>query len=257
MIKELDNESDLYEEDIEKSKDNIIPFLKISNYPVQISIMEHMKDTLDQLLDDGYNMSEIEWLGVLFQITFGLSVAQKYYKFCHNDLHSSNVMFQSTKEKYLYFHTNNTYYRIPTFNKIAKIIDFARATFKYNDVAFFSDVFDVGGDAEDQYTHPNNKQHRYNKHNTAPNPSFDLVRFAATIEERLVDRPKILKLINKWMTDDHGDNVNQYDDDFSLYVRISKDCHNAVPREVIKDAAFKCFKVKKENIPKGKYIYFM
>ena len=247
--------SDLFEEDIIKKKSGVIQFAKLPNYPVQLSIMEYMRDTLDQLLDDGYNMSETEWLAILFQISFGLSVAQKAYKFCHNDLHSSNVMFQSTKEKYLYMFINNAYYRIPTFNKIVKIIDFARATFKHNEITFFSDVFDSGGDAEAQYKFPNYKSSKYHT-TTAPNPSFDLVRFSATIEERLVGCDKVLKLINKWMTDDNGDNVRNYDDDFSLYIRIAKDCHNAVPKEVLKDSTFRTFKIKQENIPKGKYIYY-
>ena len=247
--------SDLFEEDIIKKKAGVIQFAKLPNYPVQLSIMEYMRDTLDQLLDDGYNMSETEWLAILFQISFGLSVAQKAYKFCHNDLHSSNVMFQSTKEKYLYMFINNAYYRIPTFNKIVKIIDFARATFKHNGITFFSDVFDSGGDAEAQYKFPNYKSGKYHT-TTAPNPSFDLVRFSATIEERLVGCDKVLKLINKWMTDDNGDNVRNYDDDFSLYIRIAKDCHNAIPKEVLKDSVFRTFKIKQENIPKGKYIYY-
>ena len=48
-------------------------------------------------------MSENEWFSVFFQTAFGLAIAQKYFNFVHNDLHSSNVMFKKTLLKYLYF----------------------------------------------------------------------------------------------------------------------------------------------------------
>ena len=45
----------------------------------------------------------MEWKSILFQICFGLSVAQKNYNFVHNDLHSSNIMFKETELEFLYF----------------------------------------------------------------------------------------------------------------------------------------------------------
>lgn len=256
-IQSLDNDNeDLYEEDIKKTHKRY--YLKLYNYPVQCSIMENMNETLDQLLDDGYNMSSTEWLGILFQISFGLAVAQKYYSFCHNDLHSSNVMFQSTKERYLYFHIHDTYYQIPTHNKIVKIIDFARATFKYAGTTFFSDVFDKNGDAEEQYDYPTDIKGKKNKKIEKPNPSFDLARFSATIKERVenIENADILNLITKWMTDENGFDISHCDDDFSLYIHIARKCHNAIPIEVLKDRMFKDFKIKCDKIPRNKYVYY-
>ena len=37
-------------------------------------------------------------------------------------------MYNTTKKEYLYYCINNTYYKIPTFGKIHKIIDFGRST---------------------------------------------------------------------------------------------------------------------------------
>ena len=78
-------------------------FVKFNNVPINLCLMEHMNLTLDDLLDNGYPITTTEWLSILFQIIFGLAVAQKHFYFVHNDLHSSNVMFQNTKEKFLYF----------------------------------------------------------------------------------------------------------------------------------------------------------
>ena len=45
--------------------------------------MEKMDDTLDDLLDEYYIMSKEEWLGIFFQVAFGLSITNKfnYYEF--------------------------------------------------------------------------------------------------------------------------------------------------------------------------------
>ena len=238
--------------DINELENNKMYFLRLQDYPVQLSIMEHMNTTLDQLLDKGYQMSEREWVSVLYQIVFSLAVAQKHINFCHNDLHSSNIMFKPTKEKYLYYHINNTFYKIPTFGKIVKIIDFARATFKHDGTVYFSDVFAKDGEAEGQYDFPcKSNNFRYNT-----NPSFDLVRLATTIKERLDNKPAIRNLINKWMMTDYGSNIGYQTDDFQLYVSISNDCHNAIPVEVIKSKIFKQFEISKNNKPNNKYVYY-
>ena len=88
-------------------------------------MIEMMDGTLDNYIDKtDNNISETEWKSILFQICFGLAVAQKAYDFVHNDLHSSNIMFKNTNKEYLYFSFKGNYFRIPTCGKITKIIDF-------------------------------------------------------------------------------------------------------------------------------------
>jgi serine/threonine protein kinase len=216
--------------------------------------MEKMKFTLDDMLDEGYYMSEEEWISVLFQTTFGLAVANKHYNFVHNDLHSDNIMFQDTNKTHLYYQINKTYYKIPTFGKITKIIDFARGICKYNSKWIFSDVFHPEGEAAGQYDYPKNaKSLKGCKHK--PNPSFDLIRLATTIAERLDYGSPIYELIKKWCECDDGTNVLYKDDDFDLYIDIAQNCHNAVPREVLKDDVFAQFKCRKDEIPDATHIY--
>ena len=47
------------------------------------------------------------------------------------------------------------------------------------------------------------------------------------------------------MKDDFNDNVINLDDDFSLYIHISKYCHNAKPCKVICDPIFNLFTINK------------
>lgn len=229
-------------------------FIKFKNVPINLCLMEHMNLTLDDLLDNGYPITTTEWLSILFQIIFGLAVAQKHFYFVHNDLHSSNVMFQNTKEKFLYFFINRNYYKIPTYNKITKIIDFARGTFKLGDKWIFSDVFHPEGEAAGQYDYPEGTSLKNCK--IKPNPSFDMIRLISTIKERLIDFPEVMLMVSEWTVNDDEHNVLNDDDDFDLYIEIAHNCHRAVPINIIKHENFKQFRVRAEHIPKNKFIYF-
>lgn len=226
----------------------------LKNYPVQIMCIEKFTNTLDNLLENGYDMSLIEWECILFQICFGLSVAQNEFLFVHNDLHSSNIMFENTKLEYLYFCYNNKYYKIKTFGKITKIIDFGRATFKVDNRIYFSDVFKKNGDAEGQYNYPYNNNIANCK--IRPNFSFDLSRLSTTILEHFREDSPVFKLLKSWATDKDGNFLMNYEDDFNLYKRIAKDVESAVPKQQLEKDIFTKYLVKKSNIPKKEFIYY-
>lgn len=236
-------------------------FVRFPMMPVNICIMEYMSDTLDDLLDDDYEMDNEEWLAVLFQTTFGLAVANKHYKFVHNDLHSSNIMFQDTEEEYLYFKVGDIHFRIPLFGKITKIIDFARATFKINNKCVFSDVFDEEGEAYGQYSYPTPDDPTLLHCEHKPNPSFDLGRLATTILERMEDEPELEEvcgLVKSWTKRDDGVYiVDGPDTGFELYVDLGQECHNAVPSEVLKSKEFHKFIVNESEIPEGQFVYVL
>ena len=228
-------------------------FIKCDKMPVSLSLMEKLDSTLDDLLDEDYNMSETEWFSMFFQVAFGLAVAQKYFNFVHNDLHSSNIMFKKTNAKYLYFQIGNTYYRVPTFGKITKIIDFARGTFKLGDRWIFSDQFKDDGDACGQYDYPldGSLKNCENK----PNPSFDLVRLGTTVIQRLDELDKVRKFVEEITLDDYGNSLCYDEDAFQLYIDIAHNCHNGVPLEVMSKPVFNKFKIQKNKITKGQTIF--
>ena len=236
-----------------EDKPGSLYYVKCEKMPVSLSLMEKLDDTLDNMLDNDYSMSETEWFGMFFQVAFGLAVAQKYFNFVHNDLHSSNVMFKKTLLKHLYFQVNNQYYRIPTYGKITKIIDFARGTFKLGDRWVFSDQFKEDGDASGQYDYPVDGSLKNCEHK--PNPSFDLVRLGTTVIQRLEDAPKVREFVEQITLDDNENSLCYDEDTFELYVDIAHNCHNAIPIEVMMRKEFKMFKINKQNVPKGQYVF--
>ena len=121
---------------------------------MQILISEKLEYTLEELVESN-EVEEDEWLYFIPNM-FWTSVAQKNHNFVHNDLHISNIMFKKTDIEYLYYKVNKKYFKIPTFGKITKIIDFGRATFEFEGNLYFSSVFDEEGDAEGQYDYPEN-----------------------------------------------------------------------------------------------------
>ena len=53
------------------------------------------------------------------------------FEFTHNDLHTNNIVYVSTEKKYLYYRYDNKHYKVPTYGRIYKIIDFGRAIYKF------------------------------------------------------------------------------------------------------------------------------
>ena len=253
FIEELsDIEDNLSITDFEDKPGNMY-YIKCEKMPVSLSLMEKLDDTLDNVLDNDYIMSETEWFGMFFQVAFGLAVAQKYFSFVHNDLHSSNVMFKKTLLKHLYFQVEHNYYRIPTYGKITKIIDFARGTFKFGDRWIFSDQFKEDGDAHGQYDYPVDGNLKNCEHK--PNPSFDLVRLGTTVIQRLEDLPNVREFVEQITLDDNDSSLCYDEDTFDLYIDIARNCHNAVPIEVMARKEFERFKISKNKIPKGQYVF--
>jgi len=227
-------------------------YIILKNYPVQIICTEKLDFTLDDYVKEN-TIETNEWLSILFQLCFGLAVAQKRYKFCHNDLHSANVMFKETQEEYLYYKINNTYFKIPTFGKIAKIIDFGRATFQYNEIIYFSSAFDENGEAEGQYDYP--QENSLDGCKIKPNYSFDLVRLAISIIEYIEPGTELYNLLKLWMTDKHNRFKINESESFDMYINIAKNMKNAVPIKQFNKKIFKRFIIDKHKIIKNKYIF--
>jgi hypothetical protein len=183
----------------------------------------------------------------------------------HNDLHTNNIMYINTKKPYIYYHYKKTYYKVPTFGRIFKIIDFGRGIYKFNGKIFCSDSFQNGGDAGSQYnTEPyfNDKKPRLE-----PNFSFDLCRLACSIFDYVVEDfdsiknlnecDPLVKLIVEWCIDDNGINVLYKNNgverypDFKLYKMIARCVHKHTPNAQLERPEFKKFIVNKSQISKS------
>ena len=205
------NEEDY--EDEEDEEETIHVF--IPKFPVQVIGMEYCENTFDDLILNNELTNE-EWYSAFMQIIMILITYQKAFNFTHNDLHTNNVMYNQTDKKYLYYCYKKKYYKVPTFGRIFKIIDFGRSIFKFDGKVFCSDSFQTGGDAATQYnTEPyfNEKKPRLQ-----PNYSFDLCRLACSIFDYVIDdfeemkdlskiEDPVKRLIFEWCLDDKGINM--------------------------------------------------
>jgi hypothetical protein len=250
----------------EESDDEKI-FATFPEFPVQMICMEACENTLDQLILDE-ELTQDKWLSALMQIIMILITYQKAFSFTHNDLHTNNIMYVSTKKKYLFYQIKNTIYRVPTFGKIFKIIDFGRAIYKYDGKVICSDSFSSTGDAATQY----NIEPYYNeqKPRLEPNFSFDLCRLACSIFDYLIDDMSeiqnlkkcnaITRIIAEWCVDDNGINVlykNNGTDrypEFKLYKMIARCVHKHTPLAQLERPEFKAFSFQREKIPKNEYV---
>ena len=229
-------------------------FIKIKDFPIQCVLLENFETTLTEY--DKTDIPIAEWKTILFEICFGMAVAQKHLNFIHNDLHSDNIMFKKIDKEYKYYCYKNTFFKVPTFNKETKIIDFARGIIKVGSKLYFSDVFKEGGDAYGQYNYLNKKlfhKHKYLNYN------FDLARLSMTLLKYLDLENKyqiksflldLIKLKNKEFIDFN-------EDDFSVYVELCENANNAIPKHQLLKPIFKEFIIEQTDIPKDEYIYIL
>lgn len=227
----------------------------INNFPVQLICLEKCDGTLDELFMKNF-VTEETGSAIFMQIIMTLVLFQKCFRFTHNDLHTNNIMYMNTDVEFLYYKFENRVYKVPTYGKIFKIIDFGRAIYRLNSITFCSDSFAPGGDAATQYNcEPflNEKKPRLE-----PNFSFDLCRLGTSVYDFIIDQEngesekfdELQKTIQRWCTDDNGKNVlykktgeDRYPN-FKLYKMISRTVHEHTPENQLKFSYFNKYAVE-------------
>jgi hypothetical protein len=264
-------EHDHDEEDIEyeetdslssASEDELMATIK--SFPVQVIALEKCYDTLDKLIvEQGHDFTDEEWGSMAAQVVMMLLVYQKSFEFTHNDLHTNNIMFIKTEKQFLNYKIGGKYYKIPTYGRIYKLIDFGRAIYKFRGNVICSDSYHSKGDAATQY----NFEPYFNekKPRLEPNLSFDLCRLGCSLYDFIVDdiemSPKSPKtaarrMIAKWCNDDKGRNMlyktngEERYPDFKLYKMIARSVHNHTPENVLASGYFNRFIVSKKKLSK-------
>ncbi len=282
------------EEDDDENEDEINVFARLKNFPVMLLMTEPSQGTMDDLLTGwegegedttpGEKEWEEIWTAWIFQILAALSVVQSFFGFTHNDLHTNNIVWTHTDQKYFFYQNRDgTVWRIPTYGKVFRLIDFGRSIFWINDKLFFSDDFKEGNDAAEQFCFgPLRKDESDDE--ILPNPSFDLCRLSVSLFEALFPmkpEPKkggsilssepglvvreskspLYNMLWSWMIDEDGNNVlmepsgRERYPDFDLYKVITQKIHNAVPKVEILRPIFDRFKVGKQSVGKKQKVY--
>ena len=259
-------------------------YAEMSNFPVMLIAMEQNSGTMDGLFDayeqvgatPGTPEWELRWSAWIFQIVAAMSVAQAFIGLTHNDLHTNNIVWTPTTEEFFYYTRNSgTVFKVPTFGKLFRIIDFGRAIFTINGTQFISDDFREKNDADGQYSfkplHPRPRKE------VPPNPSFDLSRLAVSMfealfpekpddkeggitlssEEGLTMNETVSPLCNciwSWLIDDEGCNVlidsngEERFPGFDLYTHIAAHVHGAIPSKQFGHPAFDRFQVNPSGV---------
>ena len=239
-------------------------FLHIHKIPTQVLVLEKCEDTFDSLLEnDLLTIEELE--SAIFQIVTILFTYQKVFKFTHNDLHTNNIMYVPTDQTHLTYVIQGKTYRVPTFGKIYKIIDFGRAIYQYQGKLLCSDSFSSNGTAHTQY----NFGPYYNpkKPVIEPNCSFDLCRLACSMFDFICDdinninkyreTTPVYDLVFSWLYDDNNRNMlyrSNGDDKypgFKLYKMISKIVHNHTPEKQCDHPCLQKFMVDSVDVEEG------
>ena len=233
----------------------------IYNFPVEVIMLERCTKTLDWLMVNDI-LSDGEWEAALMQIVITLATYQKIFSFTHNDLHTNNVMFIETDKEFIYYFFNKKYYKVPTFGRIFKIIDFGRSIYKFNSKFICSDSFHKSGDAATQY----NCEPYFNDKKPCiyPNYSFDLCRLGCSLFDFFIEnmedvtreckKSRLVSLVVDWVTDDNGRNILYKKDgidrypDFKLYKMIARTVHNKVPSQQLKHRVFTQYEVTQKSI---------
>jgi len=236
----------------------------LTNIPVIYLFIESLSGTLEDIIKNELSLSLLR--SCLFQIIFALIYLQKHLKCTHNDLHINNIMYTSTDKPYLYYKYNNQYFKVPTYGKLFKIIDFGRSIFTFRKKTYMNDVFSKYGEAEGQYTHPPQVSFLKTDLDDVVYPSyhFDLCRLAITMideirynhDDELEDEDEyqdFLDFLKYLVTDKNGKRLDKEEDNFDLYIKISRNACNCLPREVITNTFFHEYRVKKKQFPKSTY----
>ena len=265
-----DEDEDEYEEDDEDDDeddddedededDNEVINVTIKQFPVLAICSEKCINTLDNYMVNN-SVETNEWISILLQVIMILLTYQKVFDFTHNDLHTNNIMYVETKKEYLYYCYNGQYYKVPTFGKIYKIIDFGRSIYRYKKERICSNSFSKKGDAATQYNfepYMNTKKPRIE-----PNMSFDLCRLGCSLFDFFIDdevdytKPDIYnnlsdvaKLICQWCYDDNGKNIlyksngSERYPDFKLYKMIARTVHKHTPQAQMTNPIFDLYKL--------------
>jgi len=237
-------------------KKNNEMYLETYNIPVLLIATEKLDGDLLNYIHDKENDDEYisveEWLSFIFQIIAALTIVQKYFKACHNDLHTSNVMFSYTEQKYIYYEYKKKIYKVPTYGKILKIIDWGRSSYDFNNYKGNNNVYNSDGPTFGQNIY--NRINLQNKKTIPYNLAADLSLFISNLIENdsFPKKGALYTYAKSILKDTHGDLFYHDEFDFNFYIDCSKYSYKGIPYKQIEHTIFKTFKISKKKANKDK-----
>jgi len=173
-------------------------------------------------------------------------------------------MYNPTEKKFIFYRYNKTYYKVPTYGRLFKIIDFGRSIYTFKGKLICSDSFHSKGDAATQYNcEPYLNK---NKPRLEVNYSFDLCRLACAlydyfdVEDVKTCGNPVAALISDWCKDDKGRNIlykkcgEERYPEFKLYKMIARTVHEHTPQNQVNKIIFSSFISSRKKAAKRKIV---
>lgn len=227
--------------------------ISMPDYPTQFLFQEKLSGEISDVLERERYYGR-RWKAYVFQVLAGLSLAQSRYTMYHNDLHLENIMYKSTRQKYLYYRLDSgQYFKVPTFGKILKIIDWGRSTFCFQEKSLHNQCFYRDQDVFGQYIYEN-EAFRFRRtprcKQTPLNDSIDTGLFLYSLSG--IARKKIPRrshcLFYHWLCEQNLQvkGINKYNAcknlNFTLYKELARYEKNKTPDTLIQDDIFNDFR---------------
>ncbi len=173
------------DESVDSITDKYECYAILRKMPVLITFLEAQDGVLDDALETCGEPSparDAQWLAWIFQIVAALAVLQERLGLTHNDLHTNNILWKATDEEFLYYKwgPSGKHYRVPTYGRVLKIIDFGRAIYGAADkkVQMISSDYYDSNDAAGMYNFGPMMEDGAPRR--MPNYAFDLALFTCS-----------------------------------------------------------------------------
>ena len=213
------------------------------NCPIYLLALEKL-DISIETLNSVHDLDEALIKSILFQIYAGIFTMYTIMGIRHNDLHLGNIMFKITNKKFIYYELNKTFYKIPTYGFIVKIIDWGRGTYEYNNVSGKNSIFNKRQLCDGQI-----KFGQINKSNLVETNNWrDIVSITHNF---LYNFPqlKYYKLFTKFLKsclrNKAGINISIKKFNWETYEQIYRNEFDINPSKIINNSVFASFVVSK------------
>jgi hypothetical protein len=169
-------------------------------------------------------------------------------------------MWSRTDKEYLFYKINEQIFKIPTFGKILKIIDYGRSIVTVQvkgikkQITLMSDQLEEDNEAGGQYNWGEYRNESYQE--IPPNPSFDMVYFVYNVIDFHSEEDSVSEFMDRILLDSEGKHIHIREDGyeryhgFDIYKAIARKCNNGVPIELLKEKLFEEFKVNEIEVEK-------
>lgn len=231
-------------------------YLEYSNVPSYLLVTEKLNHDVSHLKENNELTYDII-ISLTFQIFSAIITMNNIFGIKHNDLHFGNVMLKNTKEEYLYYNVNNSYYKIPTYGYIICILDWGRGTYDFNGFLGKNSVYSSNRDCFQQYIFNKINCRGMESLEIDKNQWTDIVMISHSILsefEEVLEGTELKKLLVKNITTSNNNELDIEEFNWELYLKITNYKFNINPNKLLTNHIFSKYRIKKKQA-KNKCVY--